>query len=77
MERCLPRRPGVESGSRPASFAATTADCRHVLAILADRDTALAARGASFARVEFVRRALLVRGTTALARNFALLAAVH
>src|SRR5690348_6907282 len=58
-------------------FAAATADRRHVLAVAADGHAALAARGARLARVELVRRALLVRGTTTLAGDLTLLLTIH
>jgi hypothetical protein len=48
-----------------------------VLAILAHRDAAFTARGAGLARIELVRRSLLMRGAPAFARYLALLAAVH
>jgi hypothetical protein len=60
-----------------ACLTTAAADGRHVLAVLADRHAALAARRAGFARVELVGRALLVRRATALAGDLALLAPIH
>ena len=68
---------GARRAVRAARFAATTADGRHVLAVAAHRDAALAAGGAGLARVELVGRALLVRGAPALAGDLALLAPIH
>src|SRR5579885_3734415 len=60
-----------------AGLAAAAADGRHVLAIPAHGNAALAARLAGFARVEFVRGALCVRRLSALARDLFLLVAIH
>src|SRR5260221_345803 len=60
-----------------ARFPTAAADGRHVLAILAHGDATLSARGARLARVELVRRSLLMRGTPALAGDLPLLGSVH
>jgi hypothetical protein len=52
-------------------------DLGHVLPVLAHDLTALAARLARLLGVELVRRALLVRGPAALARDLALLGFIH
>ena len=58
-------------------LAATTADRRHVLAIATHRHPTLATCRPGFVRVEFVRGALRVRGSAALAGDLLLLLLVH
>src|SRR4051794_35702632 len=58
-------------------LAALAADRSHVLPVLADRQTALAARLARLVRGELVGRALGMGGLSALAGDLALLGAVH
>jgi len=59
------------------SFAALAPDLGHVLAILAHRNSTLATSGASFVRRKFMSGSLLMRGTTALAGDLALLVGIH
>ena len=58
-------------------FSATASDRRHVLAVPAYRHATLAARFASFARVEFMCSAFRMRCFSALARNLFLLLSIH
>src|SRR5215510_1459966 len=58
-------------------FAATASDRRHVLAVAAYCHATLAARFASFARVEFMCGAFRMRRFSALARDLFLLLSIH
>src|SRR2546429_3539860 len=60
-----------------ARFATATTDGRHVVAIAADGNTALAARVARFRRIELVRRTFGMRRLATLAGDLALLRSIH
>jgi hypothetical protein len=60
-----------------ARFPAASSDHRHMLPIAADGLAALAAGVSRFVRIEFVRGALCMRRFPTLARDLALLAAIH
>jgi hypothetical protein len=60
-----------------ARFATTASNGRHVLAIPAHRHAALTASRACFSGIEFVRRALGMGSSAALASDFLLLRLVH
>src|SRR6185437_6827579 len=68
---------GIAATGLTPRLAAAAADGCHVLAVPTHRHAALAARLAGFAGIEFVRGAFGVRRTATLARDLALLRAVH
>jgi molybdopterin-binding protein/molybdate transport repressor ModE-like protein len=68
---------GGGTGCRLAAFAPLAADGCHVLAVAADRFAAFLAGAAGLLRIEFMGRAFLVSGLSALAGDAALGCFVH
>lgn len=69
--------PAAGLAALAARFTAAPPDLCHVLAVLADTNTALAASLARFFTTELMRRALLMGRTAALAGDFALAFGIH